>query len=147
MTIENLNFILGLLAIIWYYFCLIKIGTGSINQGTNQAFYQFMTTSLTSLGTSLATYVGMLLGLQSTELKVDKNISDVVEAAEITRDYNLATSDVQWAAAGLYVLSLLLAIFFWYRRGQNTDPAISNLGKSLLGLLAGALTIALNLAK
>jgi len=55
------------------------------------------------------------------------------------------TTNLQWVSAGLYVLSLLIALWFWYRHGDKTDPAVSNLGKTLLGLLGGALAIVLNL--
>ena len=154
--------ILGVLGIAWYYFCLVKIGTGNSIQNTNPAFYQFMTTSITSVGTSLATFVGMVLGLQSTHETVKEIPGAAIKALEAVRPGSnldlapaaqavqdsvqmLDPTKLQWTAAILYIISLALAIFFWYRRGQATDPAISNLGKSLLGLIAGAMTIMLNL--
>ena len=151
MTLNNaLVLIIGVVAIIWYYICLIGIGIHPLPIGTPaDAFRQFMSLSLTSLGASMATFIGMLLGIRSISGTVRTEV-----AATSTDTPNLKqlaagafTTSLQWWAAALYVVSLLVALWFWYHTGDLTDPAISNLGKSLLGLFGGALSIALNLPR
>jgi hypothetical protein len=169
VTLQNiLVVVIGTTGLVWYYICLIGLGRAPLGAGaTIPTFRQFMSLSLTTIGVSLATFVGMLLGVRSVEestAQVAQMAATAAEsaqqaqvgvaaAAELIRGANelqqvaqaALTTQLQWWAAGLYVVSLLLALAFWWRGGDNTDPAISNLGKSLLGLVGGALSIALNL--
>ena len=139
---------MGAVAIGWYYVCLYAIGSHPPDATTAQdTFRGFMSLSLTTIGASLATFVGMLLGIRSVAESVKPEASAQNPATpQIQR---LAggglTSTLQWVAAGLYVLSLLIAIWYWYQFRAKADPAITNLGTTLLGLVGGALSIMLNL--
>src|SRR5262249_38695620 len=123
----------------------------------NQQFRQFMSLSLTTIGVALATFVGMLLGFQGIKGGVQQTAKEVeVQSTEhrpalLNRLQQLgeqtAGTSLQWAAVIVYLVSLPLAIYFWYLKGDGTDPAIINLGKSVLGLMAGALSVVLNLPK
>ena len=53
---------------------------------------------------------------------------------------------LQWSSAALYVCSLVLAVFFYSRTKGTTEPAITGLAKSLLGFVAGVLSVGLNAA-
>jgi hypothetical protein len=132
---------LGVIAVAWYYVCLFAIGNGPMpGNASADAFRGFMSLSMTTIGSSLATFVGMLLGLQqAAETVRHKDPTGQGRASGIT-------TKLQWASAALYVLSLVIALLFWYRNGDKTDPAVSNLGKTILGLLGGALAIVLNLS-
>jgi hypothetical protein len=138
--------------LIWYYVSIFSLGRNPRDANQPQTtFQQFMSLSVTSIGVSLATYVGMLLGLQSVS-ETAKNQMAMTSAKfsfesvapEVRRIIEgTLVSNLQWCAAALYVVSLFCALYFWKRGGDKTDPAVSNLGKSLLGLIAGALAIAL----
>ena len=137
---------MGSLALLWYYACLFTIGTTPLSTvAVPDTFRQFMSLSLTTIGASLATFIGMLLGIRNVADSVKPEVSDV-NSPQIQRlASGSLTTTLQWIAAGLYVLSLVVAIWFWYKSGDNTDPAVSNLGTTLLGLVGGALAILLNL--
>ncbi|MGH9769494.1 MAG: hypothetical protein ACREAB_18880 [Blastocatellia bacterium] len=151
MTLQSvLVLIMGSAGLLWYYVCLFNIGLRPLKpEETANAFRQFMSLSITSIGVTLATFVGMLLGVRS----VSDTVKGAVEVSQSTIPAPLVkqiiesglTTNLQWGAAGVYIVSLCIALWFWYRGGDRTDPAISNLGKSILGLFAGALTIVLNL--
>jgi hypothetical protein len=183
--------VLGVIAIGWYYYCLISIGRrGRKDQPTG--YQQLQSWSVTSISTTLATFVGLVLGLKgfaeetqrSKEAaaalqpsvvqigkvvaaepallkedqklkgeapeKVKQEVKKVeTQADEVTsglqRLLNAANpSWFQWGAMILYILSLFIAIGFWgAREDDKVDPGISHLGRSLLGLLVGALSAAL----
>ncbi len=146
---DALVFLLGAVGLVWYYLCLFSVGLKPSGEQPSN-FRQFETLSITTISVSLATFVGSLLGLKTAATQVIEDNSQALQApppvaVSIFKQFtsNLSVSDLQWACAGLYVLSLLLAIAFWARGRDKTDPAISNLGKSLLGLVGGALAIAL----
>lgn len=135
---DRLIQLMGTIALLWYYFCLIKLGANPIKTGADpDSFYQFMSISITTLGGTLATFVGMILGIQT----VEGDTASPPGSAFL----NLATTSLQWWAAGLYLLSLLIALAFWATNPSGADPAVVNLGKSLLGLFGGALSINLNM--
>ena len=151
---DILALVLGIAALLWYFICLFSIGTAPLPTGTTpDDFRGFMSLSLTTIGASLATFIGMLLGI--------KQVGDVVRAEKSTPDQTgqqttggvqmqrltagALTTNLQWVAAALYVISLGIALWFWHLHGDKTDPAVTNLGKTLLGLLGGALVIVLNL--
>lgn len=160
---------IGITGILWYYACLIQIGWRPLPSDpppTN--FRAFQSLSVTTIGVSLATFVGMMLGIQSVAANVQKNADVAVKKME---EKNQAKPDqqqdeeaiqknveafrhaagigsamkywVQWSAVIAYVASLFLALFFWWRSGNETDPVISNLGRSLLGLFAGSSAVLL----
>lgn len=150
--LEAIVLIVGASGLIWYYFSLFALGLKPLDPGqAAESFRQFMSLSVTSIGVTLATFVGMLLGVRSISNAVKEETQTVSEtvSSAAPQVQQLAsgalTTNLQWYAAGAYVLSIFIALYFWWRAGDKTDPAISNLGKSLLGLVAGALAIALNL--
>lgn len=145
---------LGSVGIILYYFSILNLGLRP--RQANQAptgFQEFMSLSVTSIGVSLATFVGMLLGLEGISQNTQRQLAmaDLKPAIEraVPQIQQIVEGTIvtnfQWGAAGAYVVSLILALVLWRRGGDNTDPAISNLGKSTLGLIGGALTVLLNL--
>ena len=152
MTLRSVLLILfGTIGLIWYYLCLFVIGLNwSTDPGTAE-FRSFMSLSITTIGVTLATFVGMLLGFRGMSGEIQKGVQESRADAPVDRIREIAEvtggSRMQWAAAGLYALSLLLALFFWWHVGNTTDPAIINLGKSLLGLIGGALAVLFNLPK
>ncbi len=138
---------LGGAGLLWYYLCLFSVGLKPTKRGQQPSgFRQFESLSITTISVSLATFVGSLLGLKQ---RVDQVAAAAPSGASsgsasiLQFIPRLSIANLQWASAGLYVMSLLIAIAFWYRERDDTDPAISNLGKSLLGLVGGALAIVL----
>jgi hypothetical protein len=159
---DALTLALGVVGLAWYYYCLLAIGWKPRVHGQKDgSFREFMSLSVNTIGVSLATFVGMLLGLaQVTQQVTDRLQGEAAVAAPVAGGAAaahvafsaftlnaLTLSQLQWIAAALYVLSLLLALWLWRRGGDATDPVVSNLGKSLLGLIGGALAIVLNLHK
>jgi hypothetical protein len=183
--------VLGVIALGWYYYCLIAVGLRGKKDKPTQ-YEQFQGWSVTNISTTLATFVGLVLGLKGFEVETQKSkeaaaalqpavgqIGKVVaaEPALLKQDEKLkgeppekvrqevkkvetkaeeVTSGLQrlieaakpswfqWAAMILYMLSLFIAIGFWRSQGDDgVDPVISHLGRSLLGLLVGALSAAL----
>lgn len=147
--------VLGVLALVWYFYCLIYLGTTkaapvdpnrsaavaspSDSGGapeTPMSFRSFASFSLTTIGASLATFVGMLLGLKQAGEAMAATGNKAASGA-------VSTSPLQWIAAALYVVSLLVALWFWKQQGAP-DPAVLGLAKSTLGLLGGALAVVLN---
>ncbi|MBI3866034.1 MAG: hypothetical protein HY290_29505 [Planctomycetia bacterium] len=144
----------GLVGIIWYYVCLIVIGFQTSKDQSVAGFRQFMSLSITTIGVALATFVGMLLGFRGVSDEINKGVTQVTAEVADGKAAVKQLQDVaqtakgstwQWWASGLYAGSIGIALFCWWYRGDNSDPAIVNLGKSLLGLVAGALSILLNL--
>jgi hypothetical protein len=173
--------VLGGIGLVWYYISLIAIGLkkGPLNNPTT--FQQFQLLSITTISTTLATFVGLILGLRSLTDEVEKKKNTVDEikqvaakgqgdnvqpskesgaqagvpakveaqASEVAKGLQhlinvLKPNWFQWAAVILYLVSLCLALYFWWRAGSaEIDPVISSLGKSLLGLLVGAMSAAL----
>jgi hypothetical protein len=140
---------LGVLGLAWYYLCLLSVGWKPLPPGQPpNAFRQFMSLSITTIGVSLATFVGMLLGVNEVKEQVAEAVRANTRALSPAPSFafpTLSSTDLQWIAGGLYVLSLLIALWLWRKGGDDTDPAVSNLAKSILGLIGGALSILLNL--
>ena len=150
--------VVGSIGMLWYYVSLFALGLKPLAKDQPaDGFRQFMSLSLTSIGTTLSTFVGMLLGVRAVSHSVQGEVATRAGSQGVTELASTATShvgqlisgaitsNIQWSAAAVYVLSLVIALVLWYRGGDQTDPAVSNLGKSLLGLVAGALTVVLNL--
>ncbi len=96
--------------------------------------------SLSTLSGTLATYVGMVLGVKTTERPSNSN---ALAALIQTRDTSI--SWLQGLAAMAYVISLLIALYAWYQNQGSPDPTIVALGKSFLGLIGGVLAVVLNI--
>jgi hypothetical protein len=142
---------MGLIGLIWYYVCLFVIGLQLSSDSSAANFREFMSLSLTTIAVSLATFVGMLLGFRGVSEEIQESVREVQSDQGFARFEQIAQGTggtrLQWIAAGLYVLSLLLALYFWWHGGDKSDPAIVNLGKSLLGLIGGALSVLFNLPR
>jgi hypothetical protein len=133
--------LIGSCAILWYYICLIFLGfvAPKPDPTTDEAFRQFMATSVSTLSGTLATYVGMILGVQTAAREPSVN-----RIAAVLQTRATPISGLQAIAAIAYVVSLFIALFAWWRNPSAPDPTIVALGKSLLGLIGGALTVILN---
>jgi hypothetical protein len=148
---QVLTFVIGIAGLIWYYICLCYIGFRPLPAGRQpDNFRQFMSISVTTIGVSLATFVGMLIGVQGVSQNIKNKVAAIADpnipGLKIQTLLKISwTTSFQWWAAGFYVLSLFVAIAFWWQKRDQADPAISNLAKSLLGLIGGALAIILNL--
>ena len=113
-------------------------------------FRQFQALSVTTISVSLATFVGFVIGLKGKEHIPSSSAESAptVDAGASSDSGVLAKiadaasfADLQWWSAGLYVLSLVLALWFYYRTQDTTEPAITGLAKSLLGFVDGVLSI------
>lgn len=127
-----LIFIAGVAGLAWYYLCLFDLGLHPTAANTQAGGYrQFQSLSVTTISVSLATYVGYVVGLPSS-------------TAAAGGAGNGSVGQLQVASALLYVASLLVAVFFYARTKDQTEPAITGLAKSLLGFVAGVYSISLN---
>jgi hypothetical protein len=135
---EVLVIALGAVGLAWYYLCLFSIGLKP--KAPTGALRQFESLSVTTISVSLATFVGGLIGLSQQD---GGTVSPTVAAPQSGLVALLSIQNLQWACVALYILSLVIALVFWFREKDNTDPVVSGLGKSLLGLVGGALAIAL----
>lgn len=151
---------LGVTALLWYLACLIVLGSRPWPipppppPPDPVSFYEFMSLSLTTIGATLAAFVGVVLGIQTVAKLSSRPAAELrsslpTEIQQYMKDVDTATtvSNFQWATVGLYVVSLLVALVFWGIYGEQAHEAIRSLGKSLLGLMAGALGIILNTKK
>jgi hypothetical protein len=148
--------VISSIAMVWYYICIVSVGSNppaELGVGGTQ-FRQFMTVSITTISVTLATFVGMLLGFQYVHSDINAGVNQVKEAAGAgvagglprlqTVAQTVSPNLLQFVAGVAYVLSLVLAVYYWWSYQDRTDPAISNLAQSLLGLFGGALAVFLN---
>ncbi len=151
----------GAIGLLWYYICLCDMGFHPTPQGqTATGFRQFQSLSITTISVSLATYVGYAIGLPSVQSVTD-NANKIADAAVAAVPAASAASAAQAAAsavsasiptvsalqvgsAAMYVVSLLVAVGFYWKSKDETEPAVTGLAKSLLGFVAGVFSIALN---
>ena len=142
---------IGSLAITWYFFCICYIGLIAppspadpnavtkiaTSQNANQPITlpQFMSMSITTLGATLATFVGMVLGFQQTKSAAPAAAGNPAPVTQL--------SIFQIIAAWAYVASLILALVIWWSH-SNCDASIMHLGQSFIGLIGGALAVMLN---
>lgn len=135
--IPLLLLIIGSVAILWYYISIFYVAFGpSPPPSGDTGFRQFMTISISTLSGTLATFIGMILGLQAVAGQEAVAAQALNQAAPLT--------NLQMAAAIAYVVSLVVALFAWWKNGAKTDPTIVALAKSFLGLIGGVLAIGLN---
>jgi hypothetical protein len=135
-----LIWILGGCAVGWYYICVIYLGFIHPHPApdVNDGFRLFVETSVSTLSGTLATYVGMILGVQTAKSEPRAN-----PVAAILQSRTSPLSRLQGLAAIAYVASLVMAVISWWMH-PKPDPAIEALAKSLLGLFGGALAVVLN---
>jgi hypothetical protein len=130
----------GTVGLLWYYLCVIDLGMRPTPKGdTASGFRQFQALSVTTISVSLATYVGYVMGIPLNGDAGTAAVSAAAAASTLAR-----VSMLQWLAAALYVLSLVLAIWFYSQKKDATEPAITGLAKSLLGFVAGVFALSLN---
>jgi hypothetical protein len=134
------RWVLGGGAIVWYYICIIYLGFvhPEPDPAVDPAFRHFLSSSIATLSTTLAAYVGMIIGVQTASRAPDTNKFAAVFASTQT-----PVTPVQGWAAVSYVLSVIIALFAWWYH-PKPDPAIASLGNSFLGLAGGALAVILN---
>jgi hypothetical protein len=136
--VPTLLTIIGFVAIAWYYICIIYVGFWDpAPEDDSGGFRHFMTLSISTLSGTMATFVGMLLGL--------KAVAAEGSAAEAIKQ-TAPLTNLQMAAAIAYVVSLIGALIAWAIHKEGADPSIVALGKSFLGLIGGVLAIGLNVA-
>jgi len=144
-TRDMLLFTIGGSAIAWYLLSITLVGfefvkptVGSPSASptaTNMDLRGFMEFSITAISGTLATYLGMILGLSQKQ-------GDNSTSSEI--------STMQKVAAWMYFASLVYALGLWgmsYFNGASIALVISSLGQSILGLFGGALAVLLNTEK
>jgi hypothetical protein len=131
---------IGSIAIGWYYICLFYLGFihPQPDAAVSETFRQFMATSLETLSGTLATFVGMILGVQSASAERNAN-----PLATVLQTRATPVTKLQAIAAIAYVLSLLTALFAWWYV-PVANPTVVALGKSVLGLIGGVLAVVLN---
>lgn len=152
-------FVAGCAGLAWYYLCLFDLGLQPTAGGQQPGgFRQFQSLSLTTIGVSLATYVGYVVGLPShagSVAKASAAATSAVAAAAVPASSASAVaagvaaatttvSPLQTVSAGLYLLSLLIAVGLYWRAKDATEPAVTGLARSLLGFVAGVFSISLN---
>jgi uncharacterized membrane protein YfcA len=143
---------IAVIGLVWYYICVFQLGLKPTPKDKQpNGFRQFQALSVTTISVSLATYVGFVIGLKGTSHipapagQAAAGAASSPASAAANSFFSSATfADLQWWSAGLYVLSLALALWFYSRTQDDTEPAITGLAKSLLGFVAGVLSIALN---
>ena len=144
---------IAVVGLAWYFVCLFHLGIKPTQPGAQpNGFRQFQALSVTTISVSLSTFVGFVIGLKGKEhipsssaeaaAKTGAGAPDDGVLAKLADAASFA--DLQWWSAGLYVLSLVLALWFYYRTQDSTEPAITGLAKSLLGFVAGVLSITLS---
>jgi hypothetical protein len=133
--------IIGVLAIGWYYLCLLYLAflQPSATADDPTGFREFMALSVSTLSGTLATFVGMLLGVQTASSQTSENKVTAFLA-------QTPISKLQMAAAIAYVVSLVIALVAWGWNQQGADTTIVALARSFLGLIGGALAVVLNVA-
>ena len=140
----------GAIGLVWYFLCILDMGLHPTKQGASGAgFRQFQSLSVTTISVSLATYVGYVIGLPA-QAQAPGASSTVAAAAVASTSVAVLppqahVSPLQWTSAALYVASLVVAVYFYFRSKDDTEPAITGLAKSLLGFVAGVFSVALNL--
>lgn len=136
---STLLLFIGALAIAVYYGAILYAGIASIRaHGAAPVIPEFITLAVTTIGGTLATFLGMALGF--------KQVTTTATPASEHIATLLALSWPQTIASWSYVLSLVVALGFWAYCGfsSNTAGIIQNLSKSILGLFGGALAVVLN---
>ena len=132
----------GSMGLIWYYLCIFDMGFRPTPVGEQApGFRQFQSLSVTTISVSLATYVGYIIGLPS---EATSSAKTALANAAASTAAPASVTNLQAGSAVLYVLSLLLAVYFYHRSKDNTEPAVTGLAKSLLGFVAGVFSVSLN---
>jgi hypothetical protein len=138
MSVAQLFRVLGGLAIGLYLAAVVYVGVLSLRSQTTPEVPPIIDYYVTSISTTLATYLGMVLGFRQANTVAGPAPAPAAPVTQLTW--------TQTIAAWSYVASLGLALFFWILEGFSaaTAPLIQNLTTSLIGLFGGTLTVYLN---
>jgi hypothetical protein len=110
---------------------------------------QFLAHAITTIGSVLATNLGAVLGLNLVEapgLASTKGLYDLNQIPSLPQAPS--TPELQVLAAWVYVIGLIVAFVMWAIKWFPTKPeevvnTLPELSKTLLGVLVGALVVAL----
>jgi hypothetical protein len=127
-------------AIVWYYICIIYLGFlhPQPDPSIDEAFRHYLSSSISTLSTTLATYVGLIIGVQTASRAPGASKVAAVFSSKVT-----PVTNVQGWAAISYLVSVFLAVGAWWYHPE-ADPSIKALGSSFLGLAGGALAVIRN---
>lgn len=156
------------LGLLWYLFSLVQLHLSQpLAAGQAPDTYRvFQRFSVATISVALATYVGWIVGIKSSDdvtafLPIQSAYAQApAPASQASDSASIASpkqevkkppvpkgpaptnlSGAQTAAASVYVLSLVLALVFYAFRRDQTDSEITNLAKSLIGFFVGALSV------
>jgi heme A synthase len=148
---------ISIIGLVWYYLCLLHLGLKPTPKDqTPNGFRQFQALSITTISVSLATYVGFVIGIKGTSHlpaspsgepgNSGSNAASQTSSGLLDQIANShGFDDLRVLSAAIYIFSLVMALWFYYRKQDETEPAITGLAKSLLGFVAGVLSITLGL--
>jgi hypothetical protein len=157
--VKSLIALLLVLAIGIYLYAIIEAGRSSIENIDITKFNAFWVFIATSIGTTLATNLGAVLGITINPPPVpDRAPAFLFLRSSFTAPRKnmllnaspapTGTQKIQIIACWFYVFSLILALVLWLiasdRKSENIVPSLEHLSYSLIGVLGGGLTVALS---
>lgn len=151
---DKLLAVIGTLAILWYFVAIFCVGSWKDAEGEaakrtglrSAEMRQFMVISITTISGTLATYLGLILGITQVRDAQLRASGERGRQAGATDDGPPQVSKLQVVAAWAYVASVVVALLLWAVRSEGeVDAVIVNLGRSCLGLFGGVLAVILNL--
>jgi hypothetical protein len=139
--IDTLLLAIGGIAVALYFGAICYAGAAGLHAADETkpvTIPEFVALTITTVGGTLATFLGMALGF--------KQASGATRGAAEAVTRVLELSWPQTIAAWAYIASLVLALGFWAFSGfaASTATVIETLAKSILGLFGGALAVVLN---
>lgn len=144
-TTSYLMYFLIFLAYVLYLLGLYQACVVSVNGGTvirPEDLATAVTTIATIFSTNLGAVMGLTIGKQTSKFKDYKTWNPLT----IFKDPS--TEILQVITCYFYILSLVLVALFWWvkldARTTEIVPLVAELSKSLLGIILGALAVALN---
>jgi hypothetical protein len=143
------------LAAVAYLGGIAWAGIASLGSDTMPKIPEVVTQAITVIGGALATHFGAIFGISQFTGGNPRPIPpvwNIQQWAKLPLRAGESQQPLDWlqiAAAYLYVLSLLGAVVFWALDGFSSESAqvLSNMSFTFVGVLAGVLTIALNVKK
>ena len=136
---------LALLAYTFFMYGIIKASYHSLTE-TPEDMPEFLSSVVMAIHVILATNLGAVLGIAAVAPNVFEN-SGPFKVRKITTENG--TVILQILACYFYISALAVVFVVWITTGFTEDEervvsVIPAMGKSLLGIMAGALTIYLN---
>jgi hypothetical protein len=136
--IRHLVNVIGAAAILVYYAGILYLGFAKPNADA----LKYASAAVTGIGGTLATFFGGVVGLGRVHTTLSRaNLNAAPQVTELTW--------LQILAAWAYILSLFLAVSIWMYQGFSAETAdtIRNLALTLPGVVAGILTVAINVGQ